>query len=195
MQNNFTTAKFLLIGALIMAIYYSFGLLSQPKVNESEAKQPEAASSGSLSATAQAIKPITTDELKTLVTSADKPTLLFIYASWCPYCQQQMPIINELTKEMADKVQIVGLSTDDDDETLAKFIAKKPDPLPFTPYRMKTESGRDFQVWLQQNGAIFRGIPYSVLLAKDGQVLGIFAGLTQKSEFVASINKNKQAAN
>lgn len=38
-----------------------------------------------------------------------KPILLNIWATWCPPCVTEMPILDELAKEYEDKISIIGL--------------------------------------------------------------------------------------
>ena len=40
----------------------------------------------------------------------DKPVFLFFYADWCHFCHQQMPIIDELEKEYAEKLAFIHIN-------------------------------------------------------------------------------------
>ena len=39
-----------------------------------------------------------------------KPTVYYAWASWCPDCQQELPILNTLKEKYADKVEFVGVA-------------------------------------------------------------------------------------
>lgn len=41
-----------------------------------------------------------------------KPTLIEFYATWCPHCQREMPIIDELRNVMGDKANIIQIDVD-----------------------------------------------------------------------------------
>jgi thioredoxin 1 len=51
------------------------------------------------------------DEFKKL-TKSNKPVLVDFYAKWCAPCQQMLPMIDRLKKEMADKVTILTIDYD-----------------------------------------------------------------------------------
>ncbi|MGT2799792.1 TlpA disulfide reductase family protein [Streptococcus marmotae] len=54
---------------------------------------------------------------------SDQPTLLIAWASWCPDCQQQLPIVEELYQQYKDKVHFIGVNmTDGSRETKDKAL-------------------------------------------------------------------------
>jgi thiol-disulfide isomerase/thioredoxin len=42
--------------------------------------------------------------------TAPTPVLLEVFATWCPHCQHEVPVINALSKQFAGKVAVVGVS-------------------------------------------------------------------------------------
>lgn len=56
---------------------------------------------------------------------ADKPTYIFFWASWCPYCKQQFSAIEQLYQEYGDRIHFVGLNNifNDSDKGADKTIA------------------------------------------------------------------------
>lgn len=51
-----------------------------------------------------------------------KWTLLNIWATWCPPCQEEMPSIELLHQQLKDELNIVALSVDEDVEAVKQFI-------------------------------------------------------------------------
>jgi cytochrome c biogenesis protein CcmG/thiol:disulfide interchange protein DsbE len=57
---------------------------------------------------------------------AGKVVLVNFWATWCPPCREEIPELLELKKEYNDRLEIVGISEDDDPpETVAKFARQK----------------------------------------------------------------------
>ena len=55
-----------------------------------------------------------------------KVVLVNFWATWCPPCREEIPELLELKKEYQDRLEIVGISEDDDaPETVAKFAREK----------------------------------------------------------------------
>lgn len=52
------------------------------------------------------------------------PTLVEIYASWCPHCQHMMPIVENLTTTYTGKANIVGFDGSEHPEVRRAFGAK-----------------------------------------------------------------------
>ncbi len=53
-----------------------------------------------------------------------KPVVLNFWATWCPPCVQEIPSMVQLQKQLGDKVVILAVSTDVDEEAYKKFTAK-----------------------------------------------------------------------
>ncbi len=54
-----------------------------------------------------------------------KVVLLDFWATWCPPCRESVPTIQGLHKKYADKAfEIVGVSADDDEDTLKTFVER-----------------------------------------------------------------------
>ena len=58
---------------------------------------------------------------ETEVLKADKPVLVDFFATWCGPCRQMLPIVTELSEELADKVKIVKLDVDEAGATAEKY--------------------------------------------------------------------------
>lgn len=55
------------------------------------------------------------------VLNNEKPVLVDFFAVWCGPCRQMLPIVEELSQEMADKVKIVKLDVDEAENTAATY--------------------------------------------------------------------------
>jgi len=53
-----------------------------------------------------------------------KPVVLNFWATWCPPCVEEVPSLVALQKEMGDKIVILAVSTDEDEDGYNKFVAK-----------------------------------------------------------------------
>lgn len=109
-----------------------------------------------------------------------KVILLNFWATWCPPCKAEIPGFIELYAEYKDKgLVILGVSGDDDPDTLKKFASEWKINYPMIV-------GRDEQALLDSYGPIY-GYPISVLVGRDGSVCGRHVGPATKEEFEREI--------
>ena len=52
-----------------------------------------------------------------------RPALIDFYASWCGPCKALAPVLDELSKEYAGRVDIYKVNVDDEEELAALFKA------------------------------------------------------------------------
>jgi thiol-disulfide isomerase/thioredoxin len=103
-----------------------------------------------------------------LETSRGKVTLINFWATWCPPCRAEIPDLTELQGRYAGKLQILGLSVDEDTPAnLKKFVAA---------------SGINFPVALvpPEVSELYGGVPAlptSFLLDTQGRVVQKHVGL------------------
>lgn len=55
------------------------------------------------------------------VMKADKPVLVDFWAVWCTPCRIQGPIVEEIAKEMGDKLKVVKVEVDDSPTVAEKY--------------------------------------------------------------------------
>ena len=93
----------------------------------------------------------------TEVLEADKPVLVDFFATWCGPCRQMLPIVTELSEEMADKLKIVKLDVDEAPASAEKYeIQSIPTMILFEKGQVKaTRNGSstksELESWISDN--------------------------------------------
>lgn len=67
------------------------------------------------------IKQVSVDSFDTDVLNADAPVLVDYWAEWCGPCKMIAPILDEVSKDYADKLRVVKVNVDDNQEIAAKY--------------------------------------------------------------------------
>lgn len=62
------------------------------------------------------VKEIKDGEFTAEVLESKVPVLVDFFATWCPPCQRQLPVLDKLAKSYGDKIKIVKLNTDTQQE-------------------------------------------------------------------------------
>lgn len=101
----------------------------------------------------------------TMQSLAGKPVLLNFWATWCPPCVEELPMLNAFFREQkARGWQVVGLAIDQP-SAVRKFLTRI--PLEF-PTGMAGLGGTDLSRSL---GNLTGGLPFTVVLGANGRVL------------------------
>ncbi|RYF01338.1 MAG: TlpA family protein disulfide reductase [Comamonadaceae bacterium] len=94
-----------------------------------------------------------------------KPLVLNFWATWCPPCVEELPLLNSFYKERAAQGwQVVGLAIDQP-SAVRKFLERL--PLDF-PVALGGLTGTDLGRSL---GNLTGGLPFTVLFGADGRIL------------------------
>lgn len=178
----------LVIAILIAAAAAGFGVYAwmQPSshpaasnvVAVTSAPPPSAASTLS---PAQALM-LSMDDLQgkshTLNDWRGKVLLVNFWATWCPPCREEVPLLVKLqAKYAAQGLQIVGIATDEQNEQDVRDFVKK--MVVNYPVLMGGSHSADI---VNALGGNFIGLPVSVLLGRDGKVFRINAGAMEPQE-------------
>lgn len=67
------------------------------------------------------MKIIKDNEFETEVKNAQVPVLIDFYAEWCGPCRQLGPVLEEISREMGDKIKILKMDIDDSPDTPTNF--------------------------------------------------------------------------
>jgi thiol-disulfide isomerase/thioredoxin len=111
-----------------------------------------------------------------------KPILLYIYTTWCPVCSNQLPIINEISREFQNTdLKIITVATDKNltADKLSNYLAKFGD-IYFQPQFLNNR--QSFIELLQSRKIKYKSrIPFTVLLSRDGKVIASYVGVKNKN--------------
>lgn len=100
-----------------------------------------------------------------LAALAGKPLVLNFWATWCPPCVEELPLLNGFFREHADRGwRVVGLAIDQP-SAVRKFLQRL--PLDF-PIGLAGLGGSDLGRSL---GNLTGGLPFTVVLGAEGKVL------------------------
>lgn len=168
---------------LVMAAgFVGYGMLANKESAQSDAPQTKT-TTGEASPEEETSYPLLKDYDATVYTSAQeqvkltqiangKPLVINFWATWCPYCIEEMPDYQRLYNEYADRVSFAFIDqTDGNRETVAMA-----------------------QAWLQENGyaelpayydteldasSTFgaRSLPTTIVVSADGQIVSATAGM------------------
>ena len=120
-------------------------------------------------------KPVSLSDFK------GKVVVLDIWATWCPPCRAEIPHFIEIQNEYKDKgVTVVGMSVDSTGPAdVAKFVKDNGMnyPIVMADEATATAYGAD------------QGIPFTLVIDKNGNVVSRHLGLTDKSVFEDDIKK------
>ena len=109
-----------------------------------------------------------------------KVLYITFFATWCPPCVQEVPVLVELQDQLVDSgFSIIGLSVDEEGPAaVASFVEKK--AINYPVLMAEFETTMDF-------GGVF-GIPVSFLVNKKGNVVKRYTGYVQRKVLEKDIN-------
>lgn len=100
-----------------------------------------------------------------------KPVLVAFWASWCPHCKRELPVIKAVYERYRDQgLVVVGVSTDRKKAELEAYLAEHPVPWPNIFY--DDDGLRGFHNPLVYWHGV-RGVPAVFLVDREGKVAGV----------------------
>lgn len=108
-----------------------------------------------------------------------RPLLVNFWATWCPPCVEELPLLNRFYGENKDKGwQVIGLAVDKAD-SVKRFLARLPLDFPVGMAGMEgTELARSL-------GNSAGGLPYTVVFGPHGRVAERKIGQVQEADLQA----------
>lgn len=97
--------------------------------------------------------------------------VLNFWATWCGFCVEEMPLLDEMDKR--DDIKVIAISVGEDAETVKKYI---------------DEAGYEFDVFLDKEGTLaskfgVTGFPTSMFLGKDFEFFYSYPGMLEQNTF------------
>ncbi len=124
-----------------------------------------------------------TDAQRTVTLSQfrGKPVVLNFWATWCPPCVEEMPSLVELQKKLGDKVIILAVSEDEDENAVKQFVRD---------HNVDLLVVRDSKQSANALYGTFK-FPETYVIDKDGVIRRKFIGAADwtNPEIVAYLNK------
>ncbi len=118
---------------------------------------------------------------QSLASLKGQAVLINFWATWCTPCVEEMPELSELQAEMTpQKIQIIGIGIDSP-SNIAEFSSKYKINYPLYVAGMNgTELSREF-------GNKAGGLPFTVLIGRDGAIKKTYLGRLKMAELRADL--------
>ncbi len=122
-----------------------------------------------------------------LAASRGKPTLLEVFATWCPHCQRETAVLNRLYDTYKDRVHFVAVSgsaqdaTEQNPETQADVIAFA------THFNVRYPIAFDGNLDVAK-AYLQGGFPTLVLIDPNGKIQSVTSGEVPQSNIAAAIS-------
>jgi thiol-disulfide isomerase/thioredoxin len=112
---------------------------------------------------------------------ADKAVVVTFWASWCPYCLKELPILYNIQKLAKGRLQVIAINTEDFDTFRDLSRVMRPLEIGMS-YDPEGKAQQAFGV---------NGIPHMVVIGRDGTIVQVFRGYGESSlkPIVAAINQ------
>ncbi|MCV2350932.1 TlpA family protein disulfide reductase [Paucibacter sp. Y2R2-4] len=120
-------------------------------------------------------------ETVSLAPYAGKVVVLSFWATWCPHCLKELPILEGIQKTGAEQVQVIAVNTEPRDvyKKVVRAMKGLSMQLAWDPGKIGAEA---YGV---------KGIPHLVIIGRDGRVQRVFKGYGESSldHIVAELNQ------
>jgi len=166
-----TTIIYISLGVLAVVLIVSVGLMSRVPKTASDAPVFAQLTVGQVAPT---FAVSTTAGPFDLAQAGGKPTLLEVFATWCPHCQKETTTMSALYRDYRSRVNIVGV--EGSERGLDNAPASAADMMTFAQ-KYKAQYPLAFDPQMNVAKAYLQGgYPTIVLIDKDKKVLAIGGG-------------------
>ena len=113
---------------------------------------------------------------------AGKAVIVTFWATWCPYCLKELPVLENVQNQAGkDRMRVIAVNTESRDvfRKAARIMGEA----------MHLELANDADGRAQEAFGV-RGIPHMVIIGRDGRILRVYSGYSESKldEIVADIN-------
>jgi len=126
-----------------------------------------------------ALKEVGTSETIDLSRYRGKPVVLNFWATWCPPCWDEHPILSANAQSMGSSVQFVGVVFQDEESKIIAFLRQR---------------GWSYPTLVDQKGKTaiaygVGGVPETYFLDRNGVIVAKFAGPLSSEQLRANLQK------
>jgi len=121
-----------------------------------------------------------------LTSYAGKAVVVSFWATWCPYCLKELPILEGIQKSAGkERIQVIAVNTESR-EVFRKAARILGELSLLVAHDTGGAASEAYGV---------KGIPHMVIIGRDGRILRVYRGYAESSldEIVADINRALQA--
>ncbi len=136
------------------------------------------------------------DVIKTMRTESfgQNPTVIMVYASWCPHCRRLMKELVPLSQDASyQHVDFYFISMDKDLLLMASYMVGNDYFGKFTPYVVKHSSFNNLQELLEKNDIPFNNqIPFTAFIDANGTLTESVNGYIALEALIYKLNTLSQ---
>ncbi len=103
-----------------------------------------------------------------------KPVMINFWATWCPPCKEEMPLLERYSKKYAEKLVLLGINSEENADVVKPFISTM---------------GISFPILLDLNGTVtnryfVQDFPYTFFIDENGVLRAQHIGLLTEEQLV-----------